>query len=138
MGFIGLIVVLIGWGLILTVETNFFDPSGLIYVISGTIGMLILSGINIFSLLRIAFASSPSPSELSTGARNWELLGIYALVSGAIISLIKIVWILGTLEDPAAIGPNIASCLITQGYGFGLAFFVSLPLRKRLVAANNG
>ena len=42
---------------------------------------------------------------------------------------------LGALENPASIGPNIANCLITQGYGFGLAFFVSLPLRKKLEEA---
>ena len=135
MGFIGLMIVLIGLGLVLGVETKFLDLSGLLYVISGTIGMLLFSGINVFSLLKTAFASSPSPNELSTGARNWELLGIYALVSGAVVSLIKIVWTLGALEDPASIGPRIANCLINQGYGFGLAFFVSLPLRKKLAEA---
>ena len=137
MSFVGLMVVLIFLGLVLGVrmEANFFDLSGLLYVIGGTIGMLLLSGINIFSLLKIPFASSPSSSDLSTGARNWDLLGIYALVSGAIVSIIKIVLMLGSLEDPAIIGPSIANCLITQGYGFGLAFFVSLPIRKKLAEA---
>ena len=137
MSFVGLMVVLIFLGLVLgvKVEANFFDLSGLLYVIGGTIGMLLLSGINIFSLLKISFASSPSSNDLSTGAGNWELLGIYALVSGAIVSIIKMVLMLGSLEDPAYIGPSIANCLINQGYGFGLAFFVSLPLRKKLTEA---
>ena len=137
MSFVGLMIVLIFLGLVLgvRVEANFFDLSGLLYVIGGTIGMLLLSGTNIFSLLKISFASSPSSSDLSTGARNWELLGIYALVSGAIVSIVKIVLMLGSLEDPASIGPSIANCLITQGYGFGLAFLVSLPLRKKLTEA---
>ena len=137
MSFVGLMVVLIFLGLVLgvKVEANFFDLSGSLYVVGGTIGMLLLSGINIFSLLKISFASSPSSNDLSTGAGNWELLGIYALVSGAIVSIIKMVWMLGSLEDPAYIGPSIANCLITQGYSFGLAFFVSLPLRKKLTEA---
>ena len=135
MSFIGLMFVLIFLGFVLRIEANFFDLSGLLYVICGTIGMLLISGINIFSLLKISFASSPSSSDLITGARNWELLGIYALVSGAIVSIIKMVMMLVALEDPASIGPNIANCLITQGYGFGLAFFVSLPLRKKLTEA---
>ena len=135
MGFIGLMFVLIFLGFVLRIEANFFDLSGLLYVICGTIGMLLISGINIFSLLKISFASSPSSSDLSIGARNWELFGIYALVSGAIVSIIKIVLMLLSMEDPASIGPSIANCLITQGYGFGLAFLVSLPLRKKLTEA---
>ena len=135
MGLIGFAILLIGLGLVSGEETKVFDLSGLLYVISGTIGMLLCSGINAFSLLKIAFASNASSSELSTGARDWELLGIYALVSGAVVSLIRIVLILGNMEDPSALGTQIANCLITQGYGFSLAFFVSLPLRKKLAEA---
>ena len=135
MGFIGLMIVLIGLGFVLGVETKFFDLSGLLYVISGTIGMLLVSGINVFSMVKIALASNASPSELITGARDWELLGIYALVSGAIVSLIKIVLMLINMKDPSALGPQIANCLITQGYGLGLAFIFSLPLRKKLTEA---
>ena len=53
MSFVGFMVVLIFLGLVLgvRVEANFFDLSGLLYVIGGTMGMLLLSGISIFSLL---------------------------------------------------------------------------------------
>ena len=136
MSIIGLLVIFIALGFGLAGDlTKFIDITSLFMTLGGTIGLLLFSGTNIGAMFKGAFTNNATGDELRAGARGWEFLGIYALVAGAMGTLIVMVLMLAYMDDPAAIGPAMAICLLTHAYGFGLAFMISIPLRTKLEAA---
>ena len=136
MSIIGLLVVFISLGVGIAGEaTTLIDNTSLFITFGGAIGLLLFSGTNISAMFKGAFSNNATADELRAGARGWELFGIYALVAGAIGTLIGLVLMLASITDPAALLPAMAICLLTQVYGFGLALLISMPLRKKLEIA---
>jgi flagellar motor component MotA len=133
MSIIGLLVVFISLGVGIAGEaTTLIDNTSLFITFGGAIGLLLFSGTNISAMFKGAFSNNATADELRAGARGWELFGIYALVAGAIGTLIGLVIMLALMDDPAAVPPAMAICLLTHVYGFGLALLISMPLRKKL------
>jgi len=61
-----------------------------------------------------------------------EKAGEYAPAWGMIGTLIGLVLMLGSLQDPATLGPNMAVALITTLYGTVLANLVFIPMASKL------
>jgi len=61
-----------------------------------------------------------------------EKAGEYAPAWGMIGTLIGLVLMLGDLQDPATLGPNMAVALITTLYGTVLANLVFIPMASKL------
>lgn len=66
-----------------------------------------------------------------------EKSGEYAPAWGMIGTLIGLVLMLGNLEDPATLGPNMAVALITTLYGVVLANLVFIPMASKLEIKTN-
>ena len=126
MSLVGLILI----GLGLNLGATIIDVRSAIITLGGAFALLLVSGVNIGAMFEGVFSSAAT-----AGARGWELCGIYALIAGAIGTLIGLVIMLKNMDDPAAIGPGMALSMLTSFYGFVLAFLISMPLRKKLTAA---
>lgn len=61
-----------------------------------------------------------------------EKAGEYAPAWGMIGTLVGLVLMLGSLQDPATLGPNMAVALITTLYGTVLANLVFIPMASKL------
>src|SRR5690625_1286641 len=61
-----------------------------------------------------------------------EKAGEYAPAWGMIGTLIGLVLMLSSLDDPASLGPNMAVALLTTLYGTVLANLVFLPMASKL------
>jgi chemotaxis protein MotA len=68
----------------------------------------------------------------STGQSVFKALGETAPAWGMIGTLIGLVQMLSSMEDPASIGPAMAVALLTTLYGAVLANFIFLPLADKL------
>lgn len=66
------------------------------------------------------------------GAEVFQTMGAIAPAMGLIGTLIGLVRMLETLEDPAEIGPGMALALLTTFYGATLAHLVFLPIAGKL------
>ena len=136
MSLIGIIVISIALGMGLGYDlTTFIDTTSLIITLGGAISLLLFSGINVKAMFKGVFAKNMTADELRAGARGWEFFGIYTLVVGALGTLIGLVLMLQHIDDPTSLLPATAVCLLTHVYGFGLASFISMPLRKKLETA---
>ncbi len=67
-----------------------------------------------------------------TGQGIFTSLGTYAPAFGMIGTLIGLVKMLGSLDDPSSIGPSMAIALITTFYGAVLGNLVYLPMAGKL------
>ncbi len=68
----------------------------------------------------------------SEGARIYKALGDAAPAFGMIGTLVGLVQMLSTMDDPAAIGPSMAVALLTTLYGAVLSNLVCLPIADKL------
>ena len=72
---------------------------------------------------------------LISGAKGkkeiFEIVQKTAIPAGVFISLIAVVVIMGILEDPATIGPNLAVAVLSIFYGV-LIYLILIPVNKRL------
>ncbi len=68
----------------------------------------------------------------SSGKQILEFMGASAPAFGMIGTLIGLVQMLGTLEDPSQIGVGMATALITTFYGALLANLIFIPLAGKL------
>jgi len=66
-----------------------------------------------------------------------EKAGEYAPAWGMIGTLVGLVLMLGSLQDPATLGPNMAVALITTLYGVVLANLVFIPMASKLEIKTN-
>jgi flagellar motor component MotA len=64
-------------------------------------------------------------------AEFWRLTRLYAMGSGGLGTLIGFVLMLGSLEDPAAIGPSLAVAILTVLYAVFIGYFIALPMEHR-------
>ena len=66
------------------------------------------------------------------GAHIFSTMGTIAPAMGLVGTLIGLVQMLQTMDDPASIGPAMAVALLTTFYGAVLANFIFLPLAGKL------
>jgi chemotaxis protein MotA len=66
------------------------------------------------------------------GAGIFEAMALLAPAFGMIGTLIGLIGMLKTLDDPSTIGPNMAVALLTTFYGALLANFIFLPIAGKL------
>lgn len=67
-----------------------------------------------------------------TGANIFTTMGAYAPAMGMIGTLIGLVQMLQTMDDPSSIGPAMAVALLTTFYGAVLANIVFIPIAGKL------
>ncbi len=89
-----------------------------------------LSPEQVISMLRTELAALRGRHE--RGQKILRFLGSTAPPMGLVGTLIGLVQMLRTLDDPAAIGPSMAIALLTTLYGAILAFLVFTPLAEKL------
>jgi chemotaxis protein MotA len=65
-------------------------------------------------------------------AHVYESLGGYAPTIGILGAVLGLMQVLGSLEDPALIGPGIATAFVATIYGVGSANLIFLPMAQRL------
>jgi chemotaxis protein MotA len=65
-------------------------------------------------------------------AHVYESLGGYAPTIGILGAVLGLMQVLGQLEDPALIGPGIATAFVATIYGVGSANLLFLPIATRL------
>jgi chemotaxis protein MotA len=72
--------------------------------------------------------------ELANGAEILRRIRPYPMGIGALGSLTGVVNMLQNLEDPAHIGPGLATAILTLFYGVALTYMVILPFSQKLEA----
>jgi len=75
--------------------------------------------------------------RLDEGQRVFKALGDSAPAFGMIGTLVGLVQMLATMDDPSTIGPSMAIALLTTLYGALLANLVCLPIQEKLLAKAN-
>lgn len=73
----------------------------------------------------------------SNGVRVFETAANFAPAFGMIGTLIGLINMLRTLDDPSTIGPNMSVALVTTFYGSVLANVVFTPLAQKLKVRNS-
>lgn len=130
-----LLVAVLAWGALSTGDISvFIDTSSLIWVVGIVIAGLWMCFGPLTAAKAIAGALFGSRTEdqdtftlnIAVLARGYQLAWA-AGVSGALLGLVIM---LINLDDPAAIGPGMALCLLTAIYGLILAEFFFSPLQQ--------
>lgn len=67
----------------------------------------------------------------------WDTVGAMGPAWGMIGTLIGLINMLKNLEDPASIGPNMSTALITTFYGSLLANWIAAPIASKLKSNND-
>lgn len=75
-----------------------------------------------------------SMERLQEGQRVFKALGDSAPAFGMVGTLVGLVQMLATMDDPATIGPSMAIALLTTLYGAVVANLVCLPIYEKLQA----
>ena len=70
--------------------------------------------------------------ELEIGIVMFTKIKSYAQATGWVGSLIGLVLILTSIDDPAAIGPSASVALLTVFYGTLIAYWICLPVSTKL------
>ena len=103
-------------------------PSVLI-VFGLTFGGLLAGGRNIIGFLSVIFDKHASPSQLHEAQDTAYAAGNYAIGSGFVGTLIGAILMLGSLTDPAAVGPSMSVALLTVLYAVLLKYFIFTPIQ---------
>ena len=101
-------------------------PSVLI-VFGLIIGGAMASGHCLTSLISISWKKNATESELWDAADTYRRCSKLAIGAGAVGTLIGAILILGTVEDPAAVGPSVAIAILTVLYAVILKYFIRRP-----------
>ena len=73
-----------------------------------------------------------------TGASIFEAMGTYAPAFGMIGTLIGLIQMLSSMNDPSTIGPSMAIALLTTLYGAFAANLIFLPIAGKLKSRSAG
>ena len=106
-------------------------PSVLI-VFGLTFGGLLAGGRNIIQFCSALFDKNASPSQLHDAHETAHEAGNYAIGSGFVGTLIGAILMLGSLTDPAAVGPSMAIAILTVLYAVLLKYFIFTPIGRGL------
>lgn len=66
------------------------------------------------------------------GAKVYEAMGGYAPTLGILGAVLGLIHVMGHLEDPAMLGPGIATAFVATIYGVGLANLFYFPIANKL------
>ena len=130
LGFVLIVVVLmVGIGSNLPVLLDL--PSMLITFV-GPLALLLFSGRRIGNMFGALFSGQATGEQLAEAADSWRLTGVYAMAWGGLGTIIGVVIMLKNVDDPAAVAPGTAICILTLFYGLLLAYAIATPLEARL------
>ena len=123
---------------------TFIDANSILIVVGGTCGLTIVSFplsdvVNMPRHLWYCWVP-PKPgadrdtviSDLKKGIFYFKRIKEYAIACGWVGVLIGLVLMLKSMDDPAAIGPAMAICLLTALYGILFGYFVFIPISTKL------
>jgi len=128
-GFLGIFIVM---ALAMETPLVFVNVPSLVIVLGLTFFALLASGSKIVSLLSLLTRKDVLPDELHDASYTVFMAGRYSMSAGVVGVLIGLVLMLGSMDDPAAIGPSMAICLLTALYGVILKYFIYAPILHRI------
>ena len=123
---------------------TFVDASSIFIVVGGTLGLTIMSFPLSDTIKALGWAwycvVPPKPgadrdrviSDLEKGIFYFKRVKENAIACGWVGVLIGLVLMLKSMDDPAAIGPAMAICLLTALYGILFGYFVFIPISTKL------
>ncbi|MFC1477110.1 MotA/TolQ/ExbB proton channel family protein [candidate division KSB1 bacterium] len=118
----------------------FINPPSLFItvILSGILLLGAFSPIEIFSYFAAAFRKKTDDTKTIKHALNFfDTLQRYLLFSAFVGVIVGIISMLVNLEDPEALGPGTAVCLLTLFYSLTLILIIVAPfragLKKRLI-----
>ena len=130
-GFLGIFIVM---ALAMETPLVFVNIPSLIIVLGLTFFALVASGNKIGLLLSLLTRKDVLPNELHDASYTVFMAGRYSMSAGAVGVFIGLVLMLTNMDDPAALGPSMAICLLTALYGTILKYFIYAPILHRIEA----
>ena len=128
-GFLGIFIVM---ALAMETPLVFVNVPSLVIVLGLTFFALLASGSKIVSLLSLLTRKDVLPDELHDASYTVFMAGRYSMSAGVVGVLIGLVLMLGSMDDPAAIGSGVAVALLTALYGVILKYFIYAPILHRI------
>ncbi len=113
--------------------TLFIDMQSIVFVVVGTLGMLLLGGNSIAVMFRSVFSDDATVGELQAGARGWKMARTYSLATGVIGTVMG--WVImgrAEWENITDFGAGFSISILTVFYALWLSFGLFLPLQARL------
>ena len=128
-GFAGTIIMIV-----LAMETPlvFFNIPSILIVFGLTVFGLLSSGRKIIDSVSVLFDKHADEEQLHDASDTFMYGGRLCMASGWVGVLIGLVLMLANLDDPAAVGPAMAVCLLTALYGTILKYFFFNPISDQL------
>lgn len=74
--------------------------------------------------------------KIGADERIWRDTGVYAPLYGMVGTLIGLIMLLRTLDDPASIAPNMSIALMTTFYGILFAGMICMPVAGKIRVYN--
>lgn len=105
---------------------NEFLSKGTQYIADGYDGQFIVESLEL--------ERDQTLERLEEGKRMFKAMGDSAPAFGMIGTLVGLVQMLSTMEDPSTIGPSMAVALLTTLYGAMIANMICLPIADKLDA----
>ena len=130
-GFLGIFIVM---ALAMENPLFFVNIPSLVIVFGLTFFALLASGNKICLLLSLLTRKDVLPDELHDASYTVFMAGRYSMSAGAVGVFIGLVLMLANMDDPAALGPSMAICLLTALYGTVLKYFIYAPILHRIEA----
>ena len=112
--------------------STMFDIRSIIIVTISTLGMLLLGGGNIPIMIKTAFSGVATDEELRVGISDWRQARAHSLSAGVACVMVGVITVVANLNDPARIGPGLATALLGTFYALLLGFGFALPIQARL------
>ena len=128
-GFLGIFIVM---ALAMETPLVFVNIPSLIIVLGLTFFALVASGNKIGLLLSLLTRKDVLPNDLHDASYTVFMAGRYSMSAGAVGVFIGLVLMLANMDDPAALGPSMAICLLTALYGTILKYFIYAPILHRI------
>ena len=129
-GFAGMIGIIL-WGMEFNVS-NFVNVPSIMIVLGLTFFGVLASGRKIIAAVSAVTDKHADEGQLYDASDTFIYAGRLSMSAGWVGVLIGLVLMLVHMEDPAAIGPAMAICLLTALYGTILKYFIFSPLSDRL------
>ena len=130
-GFLGIFIVM---ALAMETPLVFVNIPSLIIVLGLTFFALVASGNKIGLVLSLLTRKDVLPNELHDASYTVFMAGRYSMSAGAVGVFIGLVLMLANMDDPTALGPSMAICLLTALYGTILKYFIYAPILHRIEA----
>ena len=129
-GFAGMIGMTL-WAMEFNV-TTFVNVPSIMIVFGLTFFGLLASGRKIIAALSAVADKHADEEQLYDASDTFLQAGSFSMAAGWVGVLIGLVLMLANMDDPAAVGPAMAICLLTALYGTILKYFIFNPLSDQL------